>query len=408
MSLARKSCFYQDYLTVKHILGITGIVFGCLGLIGNIVNIIVLNTRELRSNCFNNLLTSLNVVESLLIISVILDVVRENFAHLFRPLVPAIPHLLYPMKRVSLVASIYIVLSIALERFLAVCRPHQYRQMQGQKNRSLHYILPVVLFSFIINIPKWLDIETREWSACYDYSGCFGTTFVFKEQKIYPMRTELRKDEHYIMFYSSWFWVIVTVIVPFTILSVLSLQIYSTISRLRSRLLHRQGLNGAANANGGGQGRVFRRQETVQHSESKEHNLAVILIFTTATFLLLHTPRCVDSLYEAFTIRAQLHCEAKAHRLEYSKPWRHVTNSIGELFLVLNSSSNIVIYLCVGKTYRTQFNKMFFMEAFEEKWRNVVARIYLTLARTRPRSDENSTEEQNMETFENQTLEMKM
>lgn len=68
---------------------------------------------------------------------------------------------------------------------------------------------------------------------------------------------------------------------------------------------------------------------------------------------------------------------------------------------------------------------MFFMEAFEEKWRNVVARIYLTLARTRwtenndvkqdfhfiylrPRSDENSTEEQNMETFENQTLEMKM
>ena len=30
---------------------------------GNIVNIIVLNTRELRSNCFNNLLTSLNVVE---------------------------------------------------------------------------------------------------------------------------------------------------------------------------------------------------------------------------------------------------------------------------------------------------------------------------------------------------------
>ena len=95
---------------------------------------------------------------------------------------------------------------------------------------------------------------------------------------------------------------------------------------------------------------MFRRQETVQQSESKEHNLAVILIFTTATFLILHTPRsiiiisssyhhdvlrrCVDSLYEAFTIRAQLHCEAKDHRLEYSKPWRHVTNSIGELFLV--------------------------------------------------------------------------
>ena len=97
-----------------------------------------------------------------------------------------------------------------------------------------------------------------------------------------------------------------SVIVPFTILSVLSFQIYNTISKLRHRLQHRQGsvwkvgptfpnysrtissLNGAAN---GGQGRVFRRQETVQQSESKEHNLAVILIFTTVTFLILHTPR---------------------------------------------------------------------------------------------------------------------
>ena len=142
---------------------------------------------------------------SLLIISVILDVVRENMPHLFRPLIPAIPHLLYPMKRVrkvsrvclspkdffrarvnvcfveslrvkseknaisinicikvtpnqtlnvlmylqkiynklgshpppSHVASIYSVLSIALGRILAVCRPHQYREMQVQSNQRL-------------------------------------------------------------------------------------------------------------------------------------------------------------------------------------------------------------------------------------------------------------------------------
>jgi len=297
------------------------------------------------------------------------------------------------------------VLSIAVERFLAVCRPHQYREMQGRKNRSLHYILPVLVFSFLINVPKWMEIETREWRACYDYSACFGTTFVFEENKIYPMRTKLRKNEFYIIFYSSWFWVIVTVIVPFTILSVLSLQIYNTIKRLRDRLQHSQGLNGVAKENGGG--RVLRRQETVQQSENKEHNLAVILMFTTVTFLILHSPRCVDSLYEAFTIRAQLHCEAKDQRLEFSKPWRHVTNSLGELFLVLNSSSNIVIYLCVGKTFRTQFNKMFFIEAFEKRWRNLVSRVYLTLVQTRRENEENSTQENNIETFEAQTLEMK-
>ena len=65
------------------------------------------------------------------------------------------------------------------------------------------------------------------------------------------MPTELRKGQHYIMLYSSWFWVIVTglhtadlsrphlpisVIVPFSILSVLSFKIYTTINNLRQRL----------------------------------------------------------------------------------------------------------------------------------------------------------------------------
>lgn len=109
------------------------------------------------------------------------------------------------------------------------------------------------------------------------------------------------------------------------------------------------------------------RQETAgrqeqQQAASREHNLAAILVFTTATFLVLHTPRsaattaimvlnvepvvrCVDSLYEAFTIRAQLHCEAKDRALEYNKPWRHLINSLGELLLVKYSKSFNMISL---------------------------------------------------------------
>ena len=38
-------------------------VCGGAGLIGNSVNLLVLNSRDMRSNCFNNLLTSLNIAE---------------------------------------------------------------------------------------------------------------------------------------------------------------------------------------------------------------------------------------------------------------------------------------------------------------------------------------------------------
>merc|ERR1719481_648354 len=121
------------------------------------------------------------------------------------------------MTRISLVASIYIVLSIAVERYLAVCKPHLFREIQSWTNRFLIYILPVLLFSFIINIPRWLDIENV--THCLNYSKCFESPFMFCN---YFMPTDLRKNEHYVMYYNSWFWVIVTVIAPFSILSTLS------------------------------------------------------------------------------------------------------------------------------------------------------------------------------------------
>ena len=96
--LVKASCFYQDYLRVKLYLGVIGkglyccpdmnvkpsntlwqlnifhfiwdksfinhfAVVGSIGLLGNILNLLVLNSRELRNNCFNNLLTCLNIVE---------------------------------------------------------------------------------------------------------------------------------------------------------------------------------------------------------------------------------------------------------------------------------------------------------------------------------------------------------
>ena len=36
-------------------------------------------------------------------------------------------YVLYPMSAVSFCASIYMTLAVTVERYIAVCRPHQYR-----------------------------------------------------------------------------------------------------------------------------------------------------------------------------------------------------------------------------------------------------------------------------------------
>lgn len=77
-----------------------------------------MNTKEMRSNCFNNLLTALNIADryqrhdlvdcicieefsSLLILFFILDILREELspAH-YAPLLPLFPYLHFPMLRV--------------------------------------------------------------------------------------------------------------------------------------------------------------------------------------------------------------------------------------------------------------------------------------------------------------------
>ena len=53
--------------------------FGGLGLFGNFVSIVVLLSKDMRSNCFNNILTALNITDSLHIVFAILEVLHIDF-----------------------------------------------------------------------------------------------------------------------------------------------------------------------------------------------------------------------------------------------------------------------------------------------------------------------------------------
>ena len=88
-------------------------VFGGLGLFGNLVSIVVLLSKDMRSNCFNNILTALNITDSLHIVFAILEVLRVDFNGVYNYFLPHsfFPYFHYPAYRICLCASIYLIMA---------------------------------------------------------------------------------------------------------------------------------------------------------------------------------------------------------------------------------------------------------------------------------------------------------
>ncbi len=74
-----------------------------------------------------------------------------------------IPKVIYPLNNMTFCCSIYLTVMLAWERYLAVCHPNHYRTVNtvqaGYTRILLIHVLPVVLFSVILNVPKFLETE---------------------------------------------------------------------------------------------------------------------------------------------------------------------------------------------------------------------------------------------------------
>ena len=79
----------------------------------------------------------------------------------------AFPYFIYPMTNIVLTISIFIVVAIAYERYVAVCNPYDYRatvSTQSTKKRVMKLLGPVIILSFAINIPKFFETYPVEVS----------------------------------------------------------------------------------------------------------------------------------------------------------------------------------------------------------------------------------------------------
>ena len=100
---------------------------GIPGIFGNLLSVFVLTLRSMR-NVFHTLLVVLAIVDSILIGFTIMDysIVRGFDLH-FNLYGKIFPYFIYPVNNIVMTTSIFIVVAIAYERYVAVCKPYHYR-----------------------------------------------------------------------------------------------------------------------------------------------------------------------------------------------------------------------------------------------------------------------------------------
>ena len=205
---------------------------------------------------------------------------------------------------ISITASVFLTVAITVERYYAICFPHSYQlrvAVRGHRWILLSYIIPTIIGAIILNVPKLLHVTdllsaknfARENRHIFIKFGIISQVF-------HPLAS--------------------TCIIPVFILSILNYRILAGSKRMSA-------------------------------NSQNDISMAKIMMTIVAVFITLSIPRMVLALYEVTTIPNILECYRRScYYYITSKRW--VVDSIIRYLVMLNSSTNFLIYCFVGSNFR--------------------------------------------------------
>ncbi|CAG0917130.1 unnamed protein product [Notodromas monacha] len=177
-------------------------IVGLFGLVGNGLSMFILSRPQMRSSMNCCLLGLASCDSALILCCLLLFSVPSvhGFSGLFRGYYATLHHLtapwLYPLALMAQTASIYITMTVTLERYVAVCRPLRARALCTYGRAKL-YLGIIIAFSIAYNIPRFFEMSVKR--VCYFGAGddeADGVQLLHKELAVFP--SALREDPLYV------------------------------------------------------------------------------------------------------------------------------------------------------------------------------------------------------------------
>ena len=240
------------------------------------------------------------------------------------------------MTPVTLHASIYMTVALTVERYLAVCKPFLFRNLNLKNSAILRltlYLLPVIVISIAVNVPKFLEM-----------------TVSLENNTIEGEYSELTKQPNYLLYYTISELIhptLTTGIAPMLGLAFMSTSILITVRR--SNLMRFQITSPAVS----------------QQHRISESKLAIVLIGILAMHFICHLPVVILNISAQYYIGDKLYCQE--HGVSFFPPmWLLCGNSIMALLLMANTSCNFFIYCFTLRSFKAKLNQI-----REEGWHKI-------------------------------------
>lgn len=308
-----KETYYPDSLENQFQFWISAILLSCIalfGILGNIISMIILSRPQMKSS-ISAVLFGLAACDTLLISTSVLlfsfPTVYPYTGYMFNYYYiwyPKLSPYLFPIAMTSQTASAYLTITVSFERFLVVYFPLQSRRWLDYE-RARIYVILIILFSFVYNIPRFLEARVLE-----DIHPKYGTIYCISV-------TALRAHIVYINFYVHWMYLIFICFIPFVTLSFFNVMIYRQI-----RIANKERLR-------------------LSRSEKREISLAMMLMCVVIVFLACNILALILNMLEAF----------------YHIILENV-NVVSNLLVTINSSVNFIIYVIFGEKFKRIFCAM--------------------------------------------------
>ena len=304
-----------------------------------------------------------------------------------------VPYFSYPSTHIAITASTFMTVAIAHERYLAVRYPMKYsegmKSIKATTNRLRMYLAIVFCISVGINIPHFMDLEVTyvDISAYNANVTQFNATYsnlsdvTYGQELIAPLSnitdesaasiesseldvnltatlkyTKLGTHPYYLKWYRNFARLIVSGIVPFTLLIYFNTVIYLAVKKStnRRRRLSSQthlDVQRTISTDNSRTESVDTRISSVKISRRKsmfnkrkdEENLSMVFVVIVTAFLLCHCLKFILNFYEGFFGKVG------------ATSGLRIAGCFSNFLVVLNSSINTVIYCIMNTKFRNHF-----------------------------------------------------